>query len=73
MSNPKPSEKPYLPLYENDPFWICRTENGWFEVYQNGVTRAVRCASIGFMGDKGFQKAKQECDRRAAKFAEAQT
>lgn len=35
-----------LPVYEREPFWVCRTSHG-FEVYRVGATASVRVATIG--------------------------
>jgi len=52
-------------LYENGYYWVCKIENGWYEVYKNGITHATRCAVIGYQGEKGLNKAICECDKRA--------
>ena len=50
-------------LYECAPYWICRAKKG-FEVYRIETTHSVRCAIIGYEGDKGLQRAKDEIQRR---------
>ncbi len=56
-------------LYEHGRFWVCRAPKGWkgFEVYRisDSGTHSVRCATIGFEGEKGLQRAIAECERRA--------
>lgn len=51
-------------LYENGRFWVCRAVKG-FEVYENAATHSRLCALIGYDGQKGFDRAKAEADRRA--------
>ena len=50
--------------YEQDPYWVLRTRKG-FEVYENGLTHSTRRAVIGFTGDHGLMRAKQEIARLA--------
>lgn len=54
--------------YENDTHWVLRKSAG-FEVYRKGVTHSVRCAIIGFKGEKGLTRAKEEADKRHAALA----
>lgn len=69
-------------LFESGPYWICREQFGsgrfkpksnGFAVYKTGITHSVRVASIGYEGEKGLQRAKQEIVRRLAEneFTEA--
>ena len=51
-------------LHENGPFWVCRTDKG-FEVYRAGITHSTRVATIGYKGQPGLDRAKQEADKRA--------
>lgn len=51
-------------MYEKGNHWVLRTNKGTYEVYKNGVTHSVRCAIIGFEGQKGLDRAKEECNRR---------
>lgn len=51
-------------LYENPTHWVARSAKTGFEVYRKGITHSTRCASIGFEGDRGLQRAKAEADRR---------
>jgi hypothetical protein len=53
-------------LYENGNYWVRASEKGGYEVYRVNLTHSVRCAIIGYKGDKGLARAKAECDRRAA-------
>lgn len=50
-------------LYEKGNYWVCAAENG-YEVYHNTITHSERCAIIGYKGNKGFECAKNECDKR---------
>jgi hypothetical protein len=43
-------------------FWI---ESG-FEIYKKNITHSVRCAQIGFKGQEGLKRAKNELERREA-------
>lgn len=52
-------------LYETKDFWV-RRDKGGYAVYQTGITCSTRRATIGYEGDKGFQRAKSECDKRQA-------
>ena len=52
-------------LYEEGDYWVLAVKTG-FEVYRNNCTHSVRCAQIGFLGDKGFLRAKAEIARRIA-------
>lgn len=49
--------------YENPTHWVLRLAKG-FEVYRNTTTHSVRCARIGYEGNKGLQRAIAEADRR---------
>ena len=54
-------------LYEHGEYFVIRGPRGkGFEVYQTGTTHAVRRAQIGFEGQRGFDRAKQEIARREA-------
>lgn len=55
-------------VYENGDYWVCRSGRGFkgFEVYRVGATHSVRCAVIDYDGQVGLDRAKAECDRRAA-------
>lgn len=50
-------------LYEKEGFWVKRAKNG-LEVYQNGLTHSTRVARIGYEGDEGLERAKNEIERR---------
>ena len=51
-------------VYESGDYYVVRVAKG-FEVYKNSATCGTRCAVIGYLGDKGLQRAKQEIERRA--------
>jgi hypothetical protein len=58
-------------LYENGDYYVRserfgNSQSSGFAVYKTGITCARRVSSIGFSGEKGFQFAKKDCDRRAA-------
>lgn len=50
-------------LYEKGEYWVKKAKHG-YEVYKTGLTVSTRCAQIGWEGGRGFQKAKEEIDRR---------
>jgi hypothetical protein len=52
-------------VFETDRYWVKRVPKG-FEVYKTGITSSTRVAVIGYTGDKGLQRAKQEIERREA-------
>ena len=53
-------------LFEIGDYWVCESQK-WkgYEVLKNGVTHSVRVAQIGFEGEKGLEKAKEEAIKRA--------
>ena len=53
-------------LYEKGPYWICKYEHG-FKVFKSGITHSTICATIGFKGAIGMEKAKREIERRLVK------
>jgi hypothetical protein len=52
-------------VLETDHHWVKRVPKG-FEVYKTGLTHSTRVAIIGYAGDKGLQRAKDEIARREA-------
>src|SRR5512143_439570 len=52
-------------VFETKHYWVKRVPKG-FEVYKTGVTHSTRVAVIGYTGDKGLQRAKDEIARREA-------
>ena len=50
-------------VFETKCHWVKRVEKG-FEVYRIGPVASVRVAVIGYPGDKGLQRAKDEIARR---------
>ena len=50
-------------VFERGDYWVKRAAKG-FEVYKTGVTHSTRCAIIGYEGQKGLDRAKQEIERR---------
>lgn len=52
--------------YENATHWVLDRGNKGFEVYRNESTHSVRCAVIGYTGNKGLQRAISEADKRNA-------
>jgi hypothetical protein len=50
-------------LYETPFHYVIAVKNG-FEVYSTGLTHATRCAQIGYKGEKGLKRAKEEINRR---------
>lgn len=51
-------------VFEKGGYWVLRVPSG-FEVYRNGITHSVRCATIGYSGDEGLQRAKAGIERRS--------
>ena len=52
-------------MHETPDYWVLRVKNG-FEVYKTGITHSVRCAQIGWRGQKGLDRAITECSKRQA-------
>lgn len=52
-------------VFETDRYWVKRVPKG-YEVYKTGLTHSTRVAVIGYTGDKGLERAKQEIARREA-------
>ncbi len=50
-------------VFETNKHWVMRVDYG-FEVYRNEATASVRCARIGYHGQKGLDFAKAEIERR---------
>lgn len=50
-------------VHETPRHFVLRVAKG-FEVYRIGATAAMRCAIIGYTGQKGFERAVQEAVRR---------
>ena len=51
-------------VYETPKHWVLDCGSKGFEVYRKTITHSERCAIIGFTGDKGLERAKQEIIRR---------
>ena len=52
-------------VHETAQHFVVRLPDGkGFEVYRYDGVAAVRCARIGYPGDKGLQRAKLEIERR---------
>ena len=57
-------------MYENGDYYVVQERFGkskstGFAVYKAGITCAARVGSFGYDGAKGFQMAKDFCDKRA--------
>ena len=50
-------------IFENGPYWVLKVKYG-YDVYKCGVIHSTRCAIIGWKGERGLDKAKNEIDRR---------
>lgn len=50
-------------VYEDGAYFVIRAGYG-FDVWLSGATHATRCAIIGFKGDEGLQRVKDEIERR---------
>lgn len=57
-------------VFETDHYWVKRVPKG-FEVYKTGLTHSTRVSIVGYTGDKGLQRAKQEIARREGAEAQA--
>lgn len=51
-------------VFESGKYWIVDTKKKGFEVYKSGITHSTRCAQIGWTGQVGLDRAKQEIKRR---------
>lgn len=52
-------------VYELGQYWVYKMpKDKGFEVYKNGLTHSTRCAQIGYKGDKGLNRAIEECNKR---------
>jgi hypothetical protein len=51
-------------VFESGKYWVFDAKKKGFEVYKNGVTHSTRCAKIGWTGQVGLDRAKQEIKRR---------
>ena len=50
-------------MYETDNHFLLKVKGG-YEGYRKGITHATRCAVIGWEGEKGFVRGRDELDRR---------
>ena len=57
--------KPSQIMYERGRYWVARNAKGHYEVYRTGITASERVAYVGYVGEKGVNRAVAECDRRA--------
>lgn len=55
--------KPHSIVFETEYYTVVAVAKG-FEIYRKGNTASTRCAVIGYSGEKGLQKAKEEIHRR---------
>ena len=51
-------------VFESGRHWVLNLGSKGFEVYRNTITHSERCAVIGYTGEKGLERAKQEVERR---------
>jgi hypothetical protein len=51
-------------VFESGKYWVFDAKKKGFEVYKTGVTHSTRCAQIGWTGQVGLDRAKQEIKRR---------
>lgn len=51
-------------VFESGKYWVFDAKKKGFEVYKTGVTHLTRCAQIGWTGQVGLDRAKQEIKRR---------
>ena len=50
---------------ESGDYWALRVAKG-FEIYRIGITHSTRCAQIGFQGEDGLRRVRDEIGRRLA-------
>lgn len=50
--------------YETDGYFVLAVGARGFEVYRKTSTHSERCAQIGFQGQRGLDRAIEECNRR---------
>lgn len=50
-------------VYETATHFAIKVPAG-YEVYEIGITHAVRCATVGYKGVKGLERAIDECRKR---------
>ena len=50
-------------VFESGKYFVLKTKHG-FEVYKSGITHSTRCATIGYKGEIGIDKAIREIQKR---------
>lgn len=50
--------------HETANHWVLAVGDKGYEVYRTGLTHSTRVGIIGFTGERGLERAKQECTRR---------
>lgn len=51
-------------VHETDGYFVLAVGARGFEVYRKTSTHSERCAQIGFKGQRGLDRAIEECNRR---------
>jgi hypothetical protein len=51
-------------VFESNDYWVLNVNKKGFEVYKKTITHSIKVASIGYTGQHGLEKAKQEIQRR---------
>lgn len=51
-------------VYESGQYWATPAKKKGFDIYKCGITHSTRCAQIGYEGEVGLQKVKDEIARR---------
>jgi hypothetical protein len=51
-------------VFESGKYWVFDAKKKGFEIYKSGITHSTRCAQIGWTGQVGLDRAKQEIKRR---------
>jgi hypothetical protein len=55
-------------LFEIGDYWVAKSDtHQGYDVFKCGVTHSVRCAQIGYKGEKGLERAKSEAIKRKSK------
>lgn len=53
-------------LLEVGAYWVMKAKKVGYDIFKAGITHSTRCAHIGYEGEVGLQKVKDEIARRIA-------
>jgi hypothetical protein len=51
-------------LMEIGDYYVIAAPKVGYEIYHNGITHATRIAQIGYAGDRGLQRCREEIEKR---------